>query len=309
MQDSLADAPAEDRLFPAFRALAAALAREGILVLPGDLEGLGGASFRAYWHHHAKEEGAPRWSLLSTAACSGDPVARAAESFGYRIAGGEDGRGVPGIGPVARVEGSAENTLRERIDRFERSLLRGAALAGEGEYRPASGGVFASGVAAYDRILADLDLDAEALLPESTDEARDLLLGDPRFDDAPERLLRRIALLAPLRDFAVAFGAARIRLALYLERAANFIDSSASAVPFRDEGKALLRAARFLPDPSSPATWREAGRLGAAVTLHPGPPERRLALARELRRARRLYRRASGLLHARAAASLPVGKR
>ena len=299
-RDPLSSAPAEDRLFPAFRALAAALAREGTFALAGDLEGLGGASFRAYWHHARKEGGPPRWSLLTTAVCSGDPLKHAAAAFGFSIvppAGAEEDREPIALSPQGERE--RPSTLRERMNRFERSLARGAALAEEGEHRPPEGGIFASGRSAYDRLLADLETETDALLPESADEARAYLLNDPRFVEAPERFLRRLALLAPLRDFAIALGAARIRLALYLERTANFIDSSSPAGPFRSEGRALLRAARILPDPASPETWREADRSGAATTLYPGPAERRRDLARELRRARSLYRRAAAVLRDR----------
>jgi len=300
-RDPLATAPAADRLFPAFRALAAALAREGILALPGDLEGLGGASFRAYWHQARGAEEPPRWSLLSTAVCSGDPVGRAAAAFGFGpVRSGEAEEGAPSIALSAEGKREEPATLRERMDRFERSLARGAALTDEGEHRPPEGGVFASGGAAYDRLLADLAIEPEEILPESAGEAREMLLRDPRFDGAPERFLRRLALLAPLRDFAVVFGAARVRLALYLERTANFIDSSSPAEPFRAEGRALLRAARVLPDPASPETWREADRTGAATALYPGAPERRRAFERELRRARSLHRRAAAVLRERA---------
>jgi len=200
-----------------FRLLASLLAAKGRFALPVDLMGIGGALFRFYWQVGGGSGERPFWNGRSAAVCSGDPIAAAAEAYGYRLTRG--GTGARGEWEIVRVD-DFDQTIGERIRFLRRSIQIGLERAAEEELR--DDGLFAAGKRAYAALRVDL---ARPPVPARAREA--------------EEALRTVLLL---------FGETRARLAVYLGRIGNFIDTSGGIGPFRREARALRRAADRLSD-------------------------------------------------------------
>jgi len=277
----------EEYLHPPFSLLARLIGDRGRFALPEDLAGMSGYLFRTAWY--AGEGEARRWSQLSASFYDGDPIRLAAEACGFSLIRKEGA-----AGERIFLEGDeAPFTVTSRIERLEESLRVGAA-AGRGERR-ARGGPFATGVAAYDGILADLSFPLSRTLPSSEEEAVRLAPSLTRMAVLDRSLLPALSLLVSLRATLDSLARARALLVSYLDRAGNFIDSLPPLPAYRSEAKALRRAAALLPDPwprtgsgeDAAAEW--AGRLSAGK-------EERAALVSLLREARDASLRAVDLL-------------
>ncbi|MFH1680827.1 MAG: hypothetical protein ABIH26_09300 [Candidatus Eisenbacteria bacterium] len=249
-------------LDPPFALLRDLLARSGRFARLEDLQGMSGILFRTYWHLRIRESAPRRWSSRSAEACSGDPIARAAEAYGVRLARGD----VPGLSElepgIETIEGSP--TIERRIDFLRRSIRTGIDYSDEKELRRE--GIFAAGAAAYGALLEDLSRPLSSFLPESAEEAA-RLVPEAASLSLPEEVLPPLSLAVALRRTLRAFGTARLRLAGYLDRAGNFIDSSASLSPFVKEGEALLRAGDRIAGPSLLDLAAGAGADGALDSL------------------------------------------
>lgn len=207
----------KDTMTDDFRLLASLLAAKGRFALPVDLMGIGGALFRFYWQVGGEEGERPFWSGRSAAVCSGDPLAAAAEAYGCRLSRGRT---------EARSEWEIvlvddfDQTIGERIRFLRRSIYIGLERTAEEELR--DGGLFAAGKRAYAALRSDLTRPPAPACALETEEA--------------------------LRTVLFLFGETRARLAIYLGRIGNFIDTSGGIGPFRKEGWALRRAADRLSD-------------------------------------------------------------
>jgi len=229
-----------------FRVLRELLARSGRFARREDLQGLSGVLFRTYWHLRRDDSSPRRWSSSSGDACSGNPLARAAEAFGCRLA--EDAvDGSPRPGEVL-VETADATTIEKRIAFLRQSIGFGVEYYNEKELRKE--GIFAAGIAAYEALLEDLAEPPSIFLPESGEEAA-LLVPELASVSAGAKLLAPFSLAIALRRTLCAFGSARARLVGYLDRAANFIDSSAAIPFFARESASLLCAAERIADPFS----------------------------------------------------------
>jgi hypothetical protein len=229
-----------------FRVLRELLARAGHFARREDLQGMSGVLFRTYWHLRSNDSSPRRWSSRSGDACSGNPLARAAEAFGFRLVeDAVDGSPQSGEG---LFETSSATTVEKRIAFLRRSIGFGIEYYEENEFR--GEGIFAAGTSAYEALLEDLAEPPLIFLPESGEEAV-LLVPELAPGSVGTNLLAPFSLAAALRRSLRAFGSARARLVGYLDRAANFIDSSAAIPFFARESASLLCAAERIADPFS----------------------------------------------------------
>jgi hypothetical protein len=243
-----------DNLTDAFAHLRALLAEAGAHVALEDLLGSGGALFRTYWYLAAGEGSPRRWSSRSADVCLGDPLARATEAYGFRLTRAQ--------APFALAAGREPVTIERRVDALKRSIAHGLGIYDARLLR--ADGIFASGAAAYDALIDDLTGPLERFIPGSEEEAVWLTPEVARLANPGAEHSLVLSLVLALARTLRAFGTARIRLAVWLDRAGNFIDSTRGLGHFRREGTLLVRASEVLVGP------HRADRTGKSRGKSPG---------------------------------------